>query len=384
MLIGYGEFLPAMHPLLALRAQEWQTMAVDVQDVYDEFSHGLLDPQAIRDFLAHALSHWQRAPSYVLLVGDGTIDYLDHLGQGWHNFVPAYPADVDPYLGETASDNRLACVAGEDILPDLHIGRLPVSNLAEAQAVVAKIMAYEAAAASWPWQQRVQLLADNDSGNLFAQYSEQLYHSLPEPIKGERIYLTTPADETHEYDPNDPQDLLAAQAAVQDSFRRGHLLATFMGHSSHSQWAEERLLHREDVPRLQNEARLPATLSLTCYTGAFHYPPYAPLDERLVIQADGGAVAAWGATGAGVATGHRHLAQGFFDAVFGPAPVTLGAATWGGKLRLFQQAPTNRDLIDTYVLLGDPATPLRPYYGPVHNVYLPQVRKGPSRLDDEP
>ncbi|HFD40397.1 MAG TPA: hypothetical protein ENJ31_11200 [Anaerolineae bacterium] len=376
LLIGYGDFLAAAQPLLDLRAaQGLTTMAVDVQDVYDEFSAGRLDPQAIHDFLAYALAYWQGPPDYVLLVGDGTIDYLDYLGQGWRNYLPAYPAEVDPYLGETASDNRLACVAGDDILPDLHLGRLPVSSQAEMEAVAAKIVAYETASPTAPWRQRALLVADNDGLDLFAQYSDQLYHSLPAPLDGQRVYLAYPATEPYEYDFTDPEAVAAARAAVQNGMGQGRLLVTFMGHSSHSQWAEEKLLHRDDVPGLQTAGRLPVVLSLTCYTGAFHYPPYAPLDERLVVEGDGGAVAAWGGTGSGVATGHRYLAQGFFDTVLQAGGSSLGAATWAGQLRLYNNAPVNRDLIETYVLLGDPATVVQPYFGPVYRRYLPLVNR---------
>ena len=33
---------------------------VDIQDVYDEFNHGILHPRALRDFLSHAYHQWQR------------------------------------------------------------------------------------------------------------------------------------------------------------------------------------------------------------------------------------------------------------------------------------------------------------------------------------
>ncbi len=32
---------------------------VEVQDVYDEFGYGIIDPDAIHDFLAYAYSNWE-------------------------------------------------------------------------------------------------------------------------------------------------------------------------------------------------------------------------------------------------------------------------------------------------------------------------------------
>jgi hypothetical protein len=49
----------AIDPLLAHRAAEGLAVAkVDVQDIYDEWSYGRRDPEAIRSFLAYAYHHW--------------------------------------------------------------------------------------------------------------------------------------------------------------------------------------------------------------------------------------------------------------------------------------------------------------------------------------
>ena len=93
-------------------------MVVDVQDIYDEFNGGMFDPQAIHDFLAYAYAYWTPpAPSYVVLMGDGNYDFKDNIGMGETNYIPPYLADVDPWIGETAADNRYVTVSGNDILP---------------------------------------------------------------------------------------------------------------------------------------------------------------------------------------------------------------------------------------------------------------------------
>ena len=375
VVIGYGDFLPATQPLLDLRSSQGLVVAsVDIEDVYDEFSYGLLDPEAIRTFLGGLAP----LPDYVLLVGDGTIDYHNHLGNGWHNFVPALAADVDPWLVETVSDHRLALVGDDALpLPDLHIGRLPVASIEQTQAVVAKIISYEKDPAFGTWSQQVLLVADNsDGGGLFAMLSDELYYDWisPELAKG-RIYLVENADEVHEYDPAEPTQVEAARAAVQRGFEAGKLIINYMGHSSHSQWAIERLLHRDDTDNLQNDGRLPVVLSLTCYTGAFQHPPYSPLDERLMLEPNGGAVAAWGSTGEGVLLGHRYLAQGFHQAIADSDTITLGAATYSGQAALYNRSiASSLFLLDTYVLLGDPAMPLGPdpaEMADLIQVYLP-------------
>ena len=56
---------------------------VKIQDIYDEFSYGLKDARAIKDFLGYAYNNWNSNghPTYVLLVGDASLDYRDDCGE---------------------------------------------------------------------------------------------------------------------------------------------------------------------------------------------------------------------------------------------------------------------------------------------------------------
>src|SRR5690606_37399074 len=66
--------LEAARPLAEFhRGRGLEVALVDVQDIYDEFNHGVLSPYAIRDFISHAYHHWQSPrPRFVLLVGDAS------------------------------------------------------------------------------------------------------------------------------------------------------------------------------------------------------------------------------------------------------------------------------------------------------------------------
>ncbi len=63
-------------------AQGLNVEIAKMQDIYDEFSYGIKDAQAIKDFLTYAYNNWKTGshPTYVLLVGDANIDYRDDLG----------------------------------------------------------------------------------------------------------------------------------------------------------------------------------------------------------------------------------------------------------------------------------------------------------------
>ncbi len=143
LLVAPEEFLPAATPLLELRQSEGlRARAVSMEDIDAEFGFGEATPEALKDFLKYAYQEWQSpSPRYVVLLGDATYDFKDYLGTGVHNRVP--PLMVKTSYLWTASDPSLAAVNGDDILPDFAIGRFPAATLAQARAMVDKIVAYE-------------------------------------------------------------------------------------------------------------------------------------------------------------------------------------------------------------------------------------------------
>ncbi len=351
-------FISSLGPLLQLRAQEGLKVAVeDVQAIYDRFGEGLPQPAAIAAFLADAYAHWTPKPAYVLLVGDGTSDPKQYLPSSSVTFIPPFLADVDPWAGETAADNRYTTVDGEDNLPDLLIGRLPVNNSAELQVVVDKIVQYEKGAPKGSWQRKAAFVADDpdDGGNFHFLTNLILKQFATPPFWPLRLLFSpfdTPLDQFQE-------DLLQV-------WNTGAGLIMYTGHASIHQWAVEVFLHLEDVDDLANGGRLPVLLEMTCFTGSFQVPGFPTLDEALVRQPEGGAIAAWGSTGLGIATGHHWLAEGFMDTIYRQGRVDLGSAVLAGKIHL-ATSNANLDLIDTFTLLGDPALDVIRSY----NLYMP-------------
>ena len=161
-----------MQPLLEHHTDQGLRVAkVDVQDIYDAYSGGLVDPEAIRSFLAYAYRNWNGGggltkppapPKYVLLVGDGHYDFKGVTRTGLLNLIPPYLIRIDPRIGETAADNRYVSVDGpSDFMPDMAIGRIPAQTSADVTAVVDKIIAYEDpnVAHGGDWQNRVTFVA---------------------------------------------------------------------------------------------------------------------------------------------------------------------------------------------------------------------------------
>jgi hypothetical protein len=81
--------------------------------------------------------------------------------------------------------------------------------------------------------------------------------------------------------------------------------------------------------------------------------------ETIVRLPNAGAVASWSPTGKGVATGHEDMWIAFYEAVFLQGITEIGPATNQAKQVLYNSDSLFKDLIDTYILFGDPAMALR-------------------------
>lgn len=349
LIITPADFIPALGGLVALREDQGLSVAIeDIQAIYDVFGDGRSDPTAIKAYLAHAYETWPVRPVYVLLVGDGTSDPKRYQNSSSVTFVPPFLADVDPWAGETASDNRYVALEGDDNLPEMLIGRLPVNSLAEAQAMISKLVLYSTSPEPGTWSGLANYIADDrdGSGNF-----PQLLESLIDQFQG-----PTFMPQRHYFDPekDTPEEF---HISLEKAWNFGSSLMIYAGHASIFQWAAENFIHVEEILDLANQSRLPVILELTCFTGSFQVPGFETFDETLLRHPSGGVVAAWGSTGLGISTGHRWLAEGFLTDTFSNPASNLGSATLTGKLNL---ASTGfyPDLIDTFALLGDPATQL--------------------------
>ncbi|MCB8925925.1 MAG: hypothetical protein H6652_09910 [Ardenticatenaceae bacterium] len=367
IIISHASFIPALTPLRNLRqSQGLSVQVVDVQAIYDGWGNGRITPEAIRSYLSDLYHNGNPAPTYVLLVGDGTTDPKQYRSDSQTTWLPPYLADADPWVGEVAADNRFVTVDGDDFLPDMIIGRLPVNSLAEAQTVVTKIVEYETKPLLGDWNGRITFISDDtDAAGNFAAHAESL----------QQTYVVDPWQASSlNYNPALLTEA-AMQSQVRQTWQNGQGLLVYTGHSSQHQWGAERFFHLDDVANLTNGARLPVLLEMTCFTGSFAQPFWDALDEALLRQPNGGAVAVWGATGLGVGTGHDALAGGFLQSLIGDDEVVLGTAVLSGKIDLVTNKPANLDLLDTFTLFGDPAMQYNTDFWAGIPTYLPLVTR---------
>ncbi len=356
IVITHPDFYTSVLPLAAWRSsQDLRTQVVKVDDIYDEFAYGIYDPEAIRLFLAYAYANWSPpAPTYVLLVGDGNYDPKNNLGYGEKNYIPPYLDYIDPWAGETATDNRYVSIVGDDILPDMYVGRLAVRSAVEASDYVSKILAYEQAESA-DWNARSAFVADNaDAAGDFAAFSNAIAdYFLPAGYTSQKIYYGVTN-----------LDLKNTQTEIFNAINQGALLVNYIGHASYYYWGMEQLWSRTSIPALTNTLKYPFMVSMSCLDGTFQRIGAPGNDNsslaEMVTRAPGkGAIGSFSATGMGVASGHDYLNRGLYQSIFYDGITHLGAATTQAKLYLYANTASHHDLIETYLLFGDPATPLK-------------------------
>ncbi|MGD8491824.1 MAG: C25 family cysteine peptidase, partial [Anaerolineae bacterium] len=370
IIITHADFLTQAE---ALKAQKeslgLRTVVVDVEDLYDEFNYGVLSPHAIRGFLAYAYANWAPpAPAYVLLIGDGHYDYKDNEGIGKPNLVPPWmqylpPGVIPNLLGESPADNRYVTIVGPDNIPDMHIGRFPVNNAAEAEAMLAKTLNY-AGAADGDWRRRLLMVADDPdptAGRNFHQLSDELVSGyLDGAYNVERAYLGDPTTCPYQ------NPATECNQKVINGINAGALLVNYVGHAYSAQWAFERLFNVDDVAGLASRSDWPIVLGMDCNDGYFANPNpiYEALAEVLTVADARGSVANWSSAAFGFAESHQYLEYGFFQAVFLDGVRELGPATLAGKLVAYSKGAV--DTLDGYHLFGDPALRLRALDADVH------------------
>ncbi len=337
--------------------QHYRTAVVDVQDVYDEFNGGVKDKEAIRAFLRHAYENWPPpAPRYVVLLGDGHYDPRYLLSStNMIDHIPPYLAAVNPFDGIVAADNRYVAYdpvpPAKNPAPFMHLGRLPANTLDDARAMVDKIIAYETApVAGWNWD--ILFIADNaDQGGNFPVNSDKVAEGsvLPPEYNREKIYyLVNYANKTD------------ANNAIIDAINQGVLFVNYHGHASTRDWSSEPLLAQSDQARMTNTGMYPVFLPMTCLEGDFINPgsTLQSFGESVVRLPGAGAVASWSPTGKGVAQGHDIIYEAFYAAIFEHGITEIGPATTYAKQVMYNSSSLFKDLIDSYILFGDPAMPL--------------------------
>jgi peptidase C25-like protein len=340
LIVAHKNFIPSSASLLALRQTQGLTAAVvDVDDVYDEFSYGVHGPQAIKDFLSYAATHWMKTPQYVVFLGDASYDSRNYLNFGNFDLVPTKL--VDATFNETASDGWLTDFDNNGI-EDIPVGRLPVRTAADADLLVSKIVNF----APLNVPSKALLVADEDPFHIFGfvEATDVFQSLLPASMTVQRINR----------DPiNGPPDS-QIRADIIAGFNQGRALVSYSGHGNVDVWTGVPIFDTSDALALTNGNKLSFVVVMNCLNGYFHAPVLEGIAEALMRAPNGGAVAAFASSGLTVTQGQHELGRELYTQVYGGQPIALGDAIKAAK-----GATTDIDVRRTWIFFGDPSMKIR-------------------------
>lgn len=348
---------------------------VTTQEIYDNFSGGLPDPVAIRNYVRYLYDNYGDAegnPSlaYLLLFGDANQDF--------HNYASNEPDRVPGfinYYGNGAesyvTDEWFVHLDDSDLTPgrgmaDVAVGRLPAASLDEGMVLVEKVIGYDDAAPLDMWRREIVLVADDVvsavSGcgsfeKTHTRQSEDLaFRYTPEQVELKKVYLT-------EY--NDIGGVKpGARFALLDRWNAGTLVVNYVGHGSTRQMADEQVFVETDVALLDNGLRLPVLMALSCTIGDYANFTQKSLSEKLLVREAGGAIATITASRLSFVGPNERLNLALFERLSPKAPdrrQPIGLMALEAKMRVLVRTRYNSSDEDNnwkYNLLGDPAMAL--------------------------
>ncbi len=345
LIITHSSLRAAVEPLRALRQQQGlATLVVDVEDVFDEFSFGAYSPHAIHSFLAMTRQTWERAPRYVLFVGDATFDprrYLGGTGEG--DLVPGLL--IDTTFMEAISDDALADF-DNDGLADMAVGRLPVRTAQEASLIVNKIVNYDEGTHGDPLERGALIVSDRPDGFDFKEAGDTLGTRLPAGMSVQMIN-------------REDGDTTTVHNTIVTGINRGPMLVTYLGHGSVGVWTGDGILSVADAPALTNGDRLPFFVMTTCLNGSYMELGSDSLGEALLKAPQGGGIAAWASSGLTEPSGQVAVTDSLYQMMFGPGINGIRPLRLGDTIRFAKSATADPDIRRTWILIGDPPMRLK-------------------------
>jgi hypothetical protein len=290
----------------------------------------------IQTYLRTAYETWDSPPEYVMVVGDQDGIYM----------VNDYP-----YSGSYASDHQYACMEGNDILPEIFVGRMSVVGIADYRRAISKIFKYErnpqmfdsehwirGFSIGYTWYETARLTT------LWVRQVE-LQHGF---IRVDSIF-------GQEYNPN-----------VLNYLNNGRSLVQYRGAGDQTGWWGPSFTI-SNLSQMQNNQKMGVMAILTCGTGDFGVECLGENWLRAGLNPDSlkGGPAYYGVSDHFTHTKWNNpIMMGFFWGLFAENTYHVGAAAVRGKLQQYATFPREingqvRLYFHTYNMLGDPELEMR-------------------------
>ena len=342
LIISHPDFISGLQPLIqAKQAQGLTVSVVDVTDLYNKYTYGIFDPQAIKQYIAYAAQNL--GTQYVLLVGGDTYDYRNYLGRNSISFIPSLYISTGPTANSIPADPLYADVNGDNV-PDLAIGRFPVRSTAELTMMINKTLAY----ANKTYGRTAVFATDlNDGIVSFKDIGTQFIAGMPAGWTNTSINL-------------DDMTVASARTQLLAAMNGGTALVSYVGHSGPTSWTSfSNLFNNTDAAALTNAGRPFVVVQWGCWNTYYVDPINNYLVQKLLLSGDRGAAAVLGATTLADSDSEALLGELLTPRLATPG-MTIGQAVRDAKLELAQTHPELTDILLGFSLMGDPALVIQP------------------------
>ncbi len=345
-----------------------EVLTVTEEEIFNEFSSGTPHVAALRNYLKMYYDRGNPGdmPRYLLLFGDGSYDNRNQTEQN-PNMILTYQSEnsLAPTLSYVSDDFFGLLDTGERLyngLLDIGIGRLPVSTVEEASAVVDKLIGYDQAETLGEWRNFICLIGDDEDGNIHMRLATSLGDYITENYPDyniNKIFLdaypqvTTPTGDRY------PD----VTRAINDQVNRGALIMNYTGHGAANGLAHEKILDKSVINSWENSTRLPLFMTATCEFS--RYDEYnhtkdaevTSAGEEVILNPVGGGIALFTTTRL-VYSGPNHiLNEKFYEIVF--EKDENGACYRLGDIIAYSKNNAGAGINKrNFTLLGDPATAL--------------------------
>ena len=357
------------------------SQVVTPEQVYNEFSGGIPDIVAIRNFVRmkyHETTGHNHPLKYLLLFGDGSYENKT-LPPDNPNFIPTYQSqNSNVVVSSFTSDDFYGLLEdgeGEaDGTEDIGIGRLPVSDTIQAGIIISKIIRYLDPANMGDWKNVICLTADDEDGNTHMSDAEGLAALIKDSVPSmnvEKIYL----DAFRQTTTVNGQSYPEVNKAINDRINSGCLIFNYTGHGNESGLAAERVVKTEDINSWKNGGKLPLFITATCEFSRFddieinlatrQMTGKPSAGEMVLLNKDGGGIALMSTTRVVYSAPNYFLNRNIFNLAF-DRDESGNALRLGDIIRIAKNNSGNGPNKRNFTLLGDPALKLAyPWHGKV-------------------
>jgi hypothetical protein len=400
IIISYPDFIQQANRLanIHMTHDNFNVSVVTPQEIYNEFSSGSQDIAAIRNFIRmfyDRASSQNEKPKYLLMFGDGSYDYKNHLST-CTNLVPTYESfnSLTPTASYVTDDffGILDSTGGyySNGTLELGIGRFPAKTLSEAKTLVDKVEDYIDNKSSYTenngcttftkqitgdWRNIICFVADDEDNNLHLGQADELASyadTANNNLNIQKIYLDAYNQVTGSNGDSYPDVNKAINKRVAD----GALIISYTGHGGETGWTDEKVLQLSDINSWTNITNMPVFLTATCEFSKFDNPALISAGERVLLNPNGGGIALFTTTRVAFSNSNFNLAKSFCK--FALKKYNGEYYRLGDLIRLAKVDNSCIVNIRNFVLLGDPALMLS---YPKYKVTTTEINGHPALSD---